>query len=269
MKPGIYHDMPAPDYHAVRAVSKSALDQFEKSPAHYQHWLNNPPEQTPAMRLGSLTHAAVFETTRFRSSVAVAPIVDRRTKEGKAIWEQFSRENEGKDIISSDEMQQLEAMRAAVLSHPAAGKLLEDGNPEVSLFHTDLELGLDLKARLDWVRPEAIVDLKTTEDASPRGFAKSIANFRYHVQAAHYRRMARLMGMGDLPFYFVAVEKSAPHAVAVYQLDAADLILAEQALMESLRRFASCQEFNTWPGYSRAVETISLPKWAQTINQAA
>lgn len=268
MTPGIYYDMPAPVYHADRAVSKSALDQFEKSPAHYQHWLTNPPEQTPAMRLGTLAHMAVFETARFRASTAIAPIVDRRTKEGKSIWEQFQRENEGREIITSDEMQQLESMRASVLSHAAGGELLGDGKAEVSVFVNDPETNLDLKARVDLLRKDAIVDLKTTEDASPRGFAKSIANFRYHIQAAHYRRILRIHGLPDLPFYFVAVEKSAPFAVAVYQLDPADLLLAEQYLLDSLRRLSACHVFNAWPAYSRSIETISLPKWVNNTNAA-
>jgi hypothetical protein len=268
MKHGIHHDLPPDQYHAVRAVSASGLKVFEKSPAHYQHWLANPTEQTPAMRIGTLTHMAVLEPNRFRSQTAVAPIVDRRTKEGKSIWEQFQGQNTGKDIITSDEAQQLEAMRVAVRTHAAAAKLLEDGKPEVSLFGHDEETGLDTKCRCDWLREDAIVDLKTTEDASPTGFARSIVNFRYHVQAAHYRSLASALGLGSLPFYFIAVEKEAPHAVAVYQLDGSDLLMAEQHLRQSLRRMQACQDFNAWPAYSRSIETISLPKWAANLNAA-
>lgn len=267
ISPGIYYSMPATEYHADRAVSKSALDQFERSPAHYQHWLTNPPDPTPAMRIGTLAHMAVFETSRFRASTAVAPIVDRRTKEGKAIYEQFSRENEGKEIITADEMQRLENMRAAVFSHAAGGKLLGDGKAEVSVFVRDRDVNLDLKARVDLLREDCIVDLKTTEDASPRGFIKSIASFRYQIQAAHYKRILRLHGLPDLPFYFVCVEKEPPHAVAVYQLDTADLMLAEQNLLDSLRRLAACRDFNAWPAYSRGIETITLPKWANNQTQ--
>lgn len=269
MKYGIHHDIPAAEYHAVRAISASGLKVFERSPAHYQHWLSNPPEQTPAMRIGTLTHMAVFEPNRFRAETAVAPIVDRRTKEGKSIWEQFQAEHAGKQIVTSDEAAQLQAMRTAVRAHPAAGKLLENGNPEVSLFAKDDEIGADVKARFDWLTETGIVDLKTTEDAGPIGFARSIVNFRYHTQAAHYRKVARLCDLGELTFTFIAVEKEAPHCVAVYQLDGADLLLAEQHLRQAMRRFQACADFNAWPAYSRAVETISLPKWAANLNQAA
>ena len=261
MKPGIYNDLPADQYHADQAYSFSAIKQAMRSPAHLKAWLTAPPEQTPAMRLGTLTHLAVLQPDLFGSTTAVAPIVDRRTKEGKSIWEQFQVQNTGKEIITNDEREQLTAMRDSVRIHPAASVLLGEGTAEVSVFNQCIETGLPLKARMDWVRENAIVDLKTTEDASPAGFAKSVSNYRYDLQAAHYRRMLKLQGRGDLPFYLIAVEKEAPFAVAVYRLDEGDLTLADMQMQQQLRAIASCCEFNSWPAYSREVETLTLPKW--------
>ena len=261
MKPGIYDDLPADQYHADPAYSFSAIKQAMRSPAHLKAWLTAPPEQTPAMRLGTLTHLAVLQPDLFASTTAVAPIVDRRTKEGKSIWEQFQAQNTGKEIITNDEREQLTAMRDSVRIHPAASALLGEGTAEVSVFNQCVETGLPLKARMDWARENAIVDLKTTEDASPAGFAKSVSNYRYDLQAAHYRRMLKLQGRGDLPFYLIAVEKEAPFAVAVYRLDEGDLTLADMQMQQQLRAIASCCEFNSWPAYSREVETLTLPKW--------
>ena len=261
MKPGIYDDLPADQYHADPAYSFSAIKQAMRSPAHLKAWLTAPPEQTPAMRIGTLTHLAVLQPDLFGSTTAVAPIVDRRTKEGKSIWEQFQAQNTGKEIITNDEREQLTAMRDSVRIHPAASALLGEGTAEVSVFNQCVETGLPLKARMDWVRDNAIVDLKTTEDASPAGFAKSVSNYRYDLQAAHYRRMLRLQGRGDLPFMLIAVEKEAPFAVAVYRLDEGDLTLADMQMQQQLRAIASCCEFNSWPAYSREVETLTLPKW--------
>jgi len=261
MKPGIYDDLPADQYHADPAYSFSAIKQAMRSPAHLKAWLTAPPEQTPAMRIGTLTHLAVLQPDLFGSTTAVAPIVDRRTKEGKSIWEQFQAQNTGKEIITNDEREQLTAMRDSVRIHPAASALLGEGTAEVSVFNQCAETGLPLKARMDWVRENAIVDLKTTEDASPAGFAKSVSNYRYDLQAAHYRRMLKLQGRGDLPFYLIAVEKEAPFAVAVYRLDEGDLTLADMQMQQQLRAIASCCEFNSWPAYSREVETLTLPKW--------
>lgn len=258
----IIPNMPAWEYHRDPSISKSGLDQFRRSPAHFQAWLKEDRQQTPAMRIGTLTHTAVLEPGAFNEKTVVAPLVDKRTKEGKSIWEQFKAEHEGKDIISFDEHDQIVAMRDSVRKHQAAGKLLAKGGSEISVFAVCPQTKVMCKGRFDWLNGNIIVDLKTTEDASPEGFAKSVANYRYHIQAAHYIALAGLVGIKDVTFKMIAVEKAAPYAVAVYELDVADLILAEAERIKLLEMFASCTQFQSWPAYSQSITTISLPRWA-------
>lgn len=265
MKNEMIHDMPAPDYHAHPAISKSGLDQVRKSPAHYKHWLTAPREETAAMRLGTLTHLSVFQPELYRSRVVVAPIVDKRTKEGKSIWEQFKVENDGKDIVTHDDAVTIREMTTSVRGSDA-GLMITGGAAEVSLFAT--QNGVDCKARLDYVVDDVIVDLKTTEDASPAAFARSVANYRYHVQAAHYLALARELGMEAKRFVFIAVEKEAPYAIARYELDPADLMLAEADRQKHLARYASCQAFDSWPSYSYEIKILTLPKWATNNNDS-
>jgi exodeoxyribonuclease VIII len=108
-----------------------------------------------------------------------------------------------------------------------------------------------------------IVDLKTTRDASPDGFAKSVAQYRYHVQAAFYSDGYRA-AFGEAPrgFVFIAVETEPPYLVAVY---VASETMAQRGRIEyqtDLDTFRRCQDADTWPGYSDAPLTIDLPKWA-------
>ena len=262
----IIPNMPAWEYHRDPSISKSGLDQFRKSPAHFQAWLAEDREQTPAMRIGTLTHLAVLEPDSFDEKTVIAPLVDKRTKEGKSIWEQFKAQHEGKDIITLDEHNQIVAMRDSVRKHQAAGKLLAKGGSEISVFAVCPKTKVMMKGRFDWLDGNTIVDLKTTEDASPEGFAKSVANYRYHIQAAHYIALAGLVGIKDATFKMIAVEKSAPYAVAVYELDAADLMLAESERITLLEMFSSCTQFQSWPAYSQSITTISLPKWATKSN---
>tara|TARA_R110000822_G_scaffold165793_3_gene306295 strand:+ start:4969 stop:5778 length:810 start_codon:yes stop_codon:yes gene_type:complete len=262
----IIPNMPAWEYHRDPSISKSGLDQFRRSPAHYKAWLAEDREQTPAMRIGTLTHLAVLEPDTFDSKTVVAPLVDKRTKEGKSIWEQFKGENAEKEIITIDERDQIVAMRESVHKHQAAGKLLVFGGSEISVFAVCPKTKVMMKGRFDWLDGNTIVDLKTTEDASPEGFAKSVANYRYHIQAAHYIALAGLVGIKDATFKMIAVEKSAPYAVAVYELDAADLILAEAERIKLLEMFSSCTQFQSWPAYSQNITTISLPRWATKSN---
>ena len=78
--------------------------------------------------------------------------------------------------------------------------------------------GLQCKCRPDWISADGgiLVDLKTTEDASPREFQRSIAKWRYHVQAGWYMAgIEAAYGTRPSGFIFIAVEKKPPFAVGV------------------------------------------------------
>lgn len=253
----IIHDMPNAEYHAHSAVSKSLLDKIAKTPAHARAYLDGQREQpTAAMNFGTALHTCVLEPQRFAEEYVVFE-GDRRTKEGKARYEEI--QSRGASIISLADADAISAMTMAVRNHPIANALLQDGIAEASVFWKHPPTGLECKCRPDWWRQadSTVVDLKTCEDASPAGFARSVAQYRYHVQAAHY-----MVGTQAKRFMFIAIEKKAPYAVAVYELDTDALTIGHQARDRDLERFASCVEFNLWPGYPAEIQTIALPKWA-------
>lgn len=262
--PTIRHDLTNAEYHASPAISKSGLDLIRKTPALY-HWRQaNPTEQTPAMRLGSLTHTAVLEPHYFDQETIARPEgIDRRTSAGKAAWAAFEIEADGKEIVTVEEMSKLALIQQAVHNHPAAAKALA-GRPtiEQSIFW-DAD-GIACRCRPDAVTEKGvIVDLKTTSDASPEGFAKSIAQYRYHVQAAFYSDGYRA-AFGEAPrgFVFIAVETEPPYLVAVYVASEAMTQRGRVDYQTDLDTFRRCQESGIWPGYSDAPLTIDLPKWA-------
>ena len=250
------------DYHADPAVSASHLHAVAKSPYHYwSRYLDpkrTPVEPTAAMRLGSLVHCAVLEPDDLLQRYSVAP--DRRTKEGKAAVARMAAE--GIEAVSETDMALALSMAGSVRLHPAAAALLAQGKAEQSFWWDDAATGLRCKCRPDWYYGATVVDLKTTTDASPSGFARSIATFRYHVQASHY-----LAGLhGAERFVFIAVEKTAPYAVAVYELDAAALTAGDELRQRDMRVIADCQATKEWPGYGDDCQTLSLPSWALTAN---
>jgi exodeoxyribonuclease VIII len=107
-----------------------------------------------------------------------------------------------------------------------------------------------------------VVDLKTTEDASPAGFRKSIGQWRYGVQAAWYlHSLEQATGIRPSQFIFIAVEKKAPYAVACYAADEEMIQLGMETAMRDLQRIAECRTAERWPGYSDQIEMISLPAW--------
>ena len=183
---------------------------------------------------------------------------------------EWTENNPGRQVLSEEVWQQLHDMRDAVINHPAAGALLESypGEAEKSVYWNDKTTGVLCRCRPDWWRDDNIlVDLKTTEDASTEGFAKSIANYRYDVQAAYYLDgVEAATGKRPKAFVFIAVEKKQPYGVGVYVLDAASLDLGRAQYQHDLAIYAECLANDNWPGYGDKIQTISLPAWHANKN---
>jgi exodeoxyribonuclease VIII len=258
------------EYHRHSAVSKSHLDLVARSPLHYWARYVDPkrvePEPTAAMLLGTAVHTHILEPGEWTARYIAGPeALDRRTKAGKEAWAAFEADAAGRTVISRNDADLVLAMGRAVRNHPAAAMLLQlPGAAETTWMWHDAATGLQCKCRPDWLTTDGslIVDLKTTEDASPAGFRKSIANFRYHVQAAWYLDgIERANGRRPEQFLFVCVEKKAPHAVAVYAADAEMIDAGAKQAHLDLDTLAVCKAADAWPGYSDQIEPISLPAW--------
>ena len=248
------------EYHADPAISASQLKEIGRSPFHYwSRYLD--PSRTPAiatsaMKLGSLTHCCVLEPDQVSARYGITP--DRRSNAGKALAAEM--EASGIEAVTAQEMEQALAMAASVRSNSTAALLLSNGQAEQSFWWDDIATGMRCKCRPDWLSAdgETIVDLKTCQDASAAGFAKAVAAFQYQLQAAHY-----LCGTLAKRFIFVAVEKSAPYAVGVYELDAEAMVHGSVLRHNALQRIQDCRAINEWPGYTDgSIQTLQLPGWA-------
>jgi exodeoxyribonuclease VIII len=258
------------DYHRHSAVSKSHLDQIAKSPLHYWARYLDPnrvtPEPTAAMAIGSAVHTHVLELDQWDARYVTAPEgINRRTNAGKAEWEAFEVASTGRTVLAKADAELVMRMGHSVFAHPAAAMLLAmPGKAETTHMWTDQATGLRCKCRPDWLTDDGslIVDLKTTEDASPMGFRKSIANWRYHVQASWYLDgLEHATGKRPDQFIFLCVEKKPPFACAVYAADAEMIQIGAEAAARDLDVLATCRAAGAWPGYSDQVEMISLPPW--------
>lgn len=248
--------MPAADYHRLPRASKSGLDKIARSPAHYK--CRDQKEPTKAMRIGTALHSLVLE--------GVAPLVmpEFSGKGSVALRDEWKAAHVGALILSEDEALDVRGMAASIALHPIAGPAFRraDGRAEVSALWTCQDTGVECKSRFDWLLPSAIVDLKTTADASADAFARSVASYRYHCQDAFYSQAAASCGLSVDHFLFVVVETSAPYAVAIYQLDDEARDIGRRLYLRDLRRLKECRERNEWPAYPVEISTLSLPKWA-------
>jgi exodeoxyribonuclease VIII len=226
-----------------------------------------------------------FNKTRpglLSTSGTIAELAARLRAEGVSLklWDEAKAEwlanNGQRTVLKPEEWDQLMNMRDAVMAHPIARALLtgRPGKAEQSVYWIDQATGVLCRCRPDfWRDDNLIVDLKTTEDASPEAFAKSIANWSYDTQDAFYTDgVLAATGKPLKAFVFLVVEKSArvvegqPLGVAVYQLDEAGRELGRAKYREDLGIYAQCVKTGIWPCYGDKLKTISLPQWHMNKN---
>lgn len=260
MQPGFYPDLPADQYHSSPGVSKSMLDRLARSPAHLKYGQAEP---TPAQAFGTAVHCAILEPDAFEQRYYLGSEARRGSKE----WQRLEEQAAGRLILKPAEWDQLQAMRDSVHAHPSARELLRQGQAEVSVFWQDEETTLLCRARPDYLRldQDAIIDLKTSTNASVRAFARDGGQYRYFVQDAYYRDgVLKASGLTISTFCFLVVEKDPPYAVGLYELTANAVARGRAVYQQGLRQYAYCQQYDQWHGYSALIEEIDIPPYCYT-----
>ena len=258
------------DYRNAEGVSSSELKQMVKSPAHYRYWKDNPDDtDTPALLFGRACHKYVLETYDFYKEFSVAPTVDRRTKEGKDLWSKFITESEGKDVITQEQFEQIEAMRNAMLATPFVSKLI-NGEHEVSLFWTDEDTGIKCKCRPDSLSDKLriVVDYKTCDNAETQHFMRKAIDLGYDLQASYYLDGVKATTGLDCIFVFIAQEKKPPYAVNILQADDVFIRSGRQLYKDMLATYKECTETGNWWGYLGAenqINSLGVPKWLENM----
>jgi hypothetical protein len=272
--PGVY-EMPHAEYLADPVPGGSLSSSGARlllppsCPALFRHYQGNPPESTAVFDFGHAAHELVLGAG---PGLALIPFDDWRTSAAKAARDKaYAR---GQTPLLTAEYKQVQAMAAALREHPIASALFDPergGKPEQNLFwEAD---GIWKRARLDWLplisdRP-IISDYKTARSADPGSFAKSVASFGYHVQAAHYLEGLQMLTGAYGAFVFAVQEKEPPYLVTVCELDATALRIGQEQARRAAEIYRDCSDAGVWPGYSSEVELISLPSWAAREFQEA
>ena len=262
---GIHYDMAEQDYRSATAIAGSDAKHIlpPKTPAHYAAHMAGELKREPskAMLLGTMAHLAVLEPKKLDTAFVEKPEGkegDFRTKEGK----EWKAKMGATPILDQDEARAVRRIRDSIAAHSAARDLLAGTKSEVSLFG-DSRNGLAIKGRVDAMKEGVLVDVKTTSaGADANAFSRQSFALNYHVSAAWYYYLATLNDMPPKAFYWIAVETSAPFAVAVYEIHTQALQLGFRQMTEALELIARCEDEGYWPGYGNEVQTLNLPAWA-------
>jgi hypothetical protein len=289
----MYPNVPAEDYHALDAASKSRLWMMAepRTPAHLKEVIDHGQEAKDCFRVGDATHAIILEPQRFADMYVVAGQCEAATNSGKGPRCSFGGKvllagawycsgharglgegDKSKVVVSAAEFEEFKAMRASVKANRTAYELLTSpGQTELSLVWMEDNIehapdGLLMKCRLDrYVRFEdtdVVLDIKTTRDASPTGFQREMYKHGYHVQAAVYLAgLGRVLNRQHTRFIFIAIENTPPYLTAVYEVDNKTLIKGWDTYQRLLEKYAECRQTGNWPGYAEGIQELTLPPW--------
>src|SRR5690606_1936759 len=127
---------------------------------------------TPAQVLGDAIHRAVLQPGLFGREFVCGPDGDRRKKVVREAWDELQKAYPGATVLAPSDFSCCIEVRDAVWAHPAARRILQGAEAELSAVWEDTAPGHKpflSKGRFDIVnsRLRILADLKTTEDASP------------------------------------------------------------------------------------------------------
>jgi hypothetical protein len=273
-EPGVY-TMPEAEYHADPVPGGSLSSSGARKllppscPARFR-WEQDHPVHKDVFDFGTAAHRMVLGTG---PDILVIDAPDWRSKAAKE--EQAAARQAGQCPLLAADWARVSDMADELSAHPLASALLcrEDVQPEQSLFWQDAEFGIWRRARLDAARRGGrllVSDYKTARSADRDQFARSVASYGYHQQAAWYLdAVAAVLGERDAAFLFVVQEKEPPYLVNVCELDFPAGQAGHALNRRAMEVYRDCTEAGVWPGYGTGIELISLPPWATRIEEYA
>lgn len=236
---------------------------------------------------GRALHCFVLEPMLFDQYFLVAPPVKRRIKEiyernnymvcevkgktAKAFKEmevnnpdkdviiipeheqmEVLKKAEGRTIISTDEMGEIEVITKKLFSLNNFDAMLLKGKKEVAYFG-EIQ-GVPVKCKLDLMVPIKdsdtdilIVDLKTTDKPNtPASFASSSANFFHYVQQYLYEEIMKQNGFNVIDYLFAQVSRLHWSGAGYYRHNESFREAAEQVVHKALVKFKYCAQHDVW-----------------------
>ena len=215
MAPRIDRGMSFDDYLRDQSYGSSDLRAFRVGPPAMVPWRRaNREADTPSTRVGSAAHCRILTPELFGQVYAIKPAgMSFASREGKA-WRD---EQEGREILTWDEAEQVRGVHAAFTEKLAAFDSLHGALArEASVFWTCDRTGLPCKGRPDWFDATIVYDLKVSiaaeKDADYMSFAAHRSGWMH--QLAHNRAGLRANGVNTITRgRIVLVSPNPPHSV--------------------------------------------------------
>jgi exodeoxyribonuclease VIII len=218
--------------------------------------------------MGHAVHCLALEPERFDERFAVAPKVDRRTTAGKVAWAEYLADCEGKTVLDDQDYADAVACVQALHNHAKFAAIMAQPRRVEVPFEFDL-FGHRFKAKPDCIvdSMRLILDIKTTDDASPHRWQWSAVDYGYHRQNAIYREALRNDTGESYRFIFAVVEKprlstrGIPPTVALYELDPDTVLMGYDDTQRLVQDYEDRTANGWWQQYySNGIVPLRLPK---------
>lgn len=275
---GTYDDLDERLYRRQARLSYSGAKVLLRSAAHYLVDRQNPKPSTEEQLFGQAFHGELLEPGRLHEMVVELPEdapkrptsvqltaakPSPKTLDAIAWWKDFDAMAGTRLVLEPDDARRIKGMLAAVRAHGGARRLLAQGRAEVSMLWTDARYQVPCKARFDFLRPDGgIVDVKTTNDASPDAFARTCASFEYPLQTAAYFSGCEHEMHATPPFWaWLVVERDEPYGVATYVAQADAILAGARKWDAALARYRDALDTGAWPAYPQTIEPLQMPRW--------
>lgn len=275
MNDGIYDNITIDQYHQNTThlsatkikLAKKSLKEFDWA----RRGLIEPPKGTH-LEFGNAFELALLNPMEFAEDVAILKDkefveealmvkpdlkVPRNSTEYKQSVKLFYEQNSDKYIIldrGSESYETIKCMLESCYQDKVIQGLIRNTEYQLSVFWTDPETGLQLKTRPDICKRKknVIVNVKTTEDGSPKGFAKDLVKYDYPLQACHEITGCLKGGVMETVdnYFWLVVEKNPPYNATIYDFDQEDIAMGMDELHYLYNRIKKAKEQSLYPGYS-------------------
>ena len=261
------------EYNDHTGISASAIKAGRASMLQMRHAMTTPRDAdspTPAMRLGSLAHAALLEPAKFAASIAVW---EGGRKAGKE-WAAFAELHSEREIVTPDELSKLDAMQQAARANGDARLFMSRVEAvETPMVWESRHKGVGMcKGRPDCLGGCFIGDYKTARDIEPRRLFAQFAGLGYAHQLAWYRDgVETLTGQSVSACWCLAQQNIPPYECGVIEIPQTVLDAAlgagvseggEDTCVAIARRYRACEACGSYPGRYQGIVQYEPPAWA-------
>ena len=265
----LVRDLPERDYHRdTEHLSASGAKVLlgKRPPAH----------DTDALAFGRLVHTVILEPHKLdQYAVLNADVIGVKVDGSKSdnprntkAWKDavFDAERDGLTVIDGKTLARAQAVASAVHEHPEASRLLAQATEHEVSAYAKHPTGAPVRARIDAVLPDALVDIKTCRDADPENFGRVMNSLMYHVSAANYIDIAHANGLTANRFDLICVETEptpgGKYRVSVNELHEDAIDKGRELMADACLRWLANGRRIDLPHYGDGRHVVDLPPYA-------